>query len=119
MTEYVKEILQGKAKKTEQEAVSGIYGELASEELKLVGNFLKKNIQVIEAAPEAQKHRHTVKMETRTRWEYLNEEAYQELERLADRGVTEAEYRKILQDAYGEGKISLAEMRRLLQKFQK
>ena len=47
------------------------------------------------------------------------EEAYQELERLADRGVTEAEYRKILQDAYGEGKISLAEMRRLLQKFQK
>lgn len=119
MTEYVKEILQGKAKKTEQEAVSGIYGELASEELKLVGNFLKKNIQVIEAAPEAQKHRHTVKMETRTRWEYLNEEAYQELERLADRGVTEAEYRKILQNAYGEGKISLAEMRRLLQKFQK
>lgn len=119
MAEYVKEILQGKAKKTEQEAVSGIYGELASEELKLVGDFLKKNIQVIEAAPEAQKHRHTVKMETRTRWEYLNEEAYQELERLADRGVTEAEYRKILQDAYGEGKISLAEMRRLLQKFQK
>ena len=119
MTEYVKEILQGKAKKTEQEAVSGIYGGLASEELKLVGAFLKKNIQVIEATTEAQKHRHAVKTEIRTRWEYLNEEAYQELERLADHGVTEAEYRKILQDAYGEGKISLAEMRRLLQKFQK
>ena len=47
MAEYVKEILQGKAKKTEQEAVSGIYGELANEELKLVGDFLKKNIQQV------------------------------------------------------------------------
>lgn len=119
MTEYVKEILQEEAEKVEQEAASGIYGELASEELKIVSAFLKKNIQVIEATSEAQKQRHTVKTEMRTKWEYLNEEAYQELEWLADSGVTEAEYRKILQNAYEQGKISLAEMRRLLQKFQK
>lgn len=119
MIEYVKGILQEKAEKVEQEAASGIYGELASEELNIVCNFIKKNMKLLEAASEVQKQRFTVDVKTSTEWNYMDEETYKELERLAESGITEKTYQGKLQKAYEQNKISLAEMRRLLQKFQK
>ena len=103
----------------EQEAASGIYGELASEELNIVCNFIKKNMKLLEAASEVQKQRFTVDVKTSTEWNYMDEETYKELERLAESGITEKTYQGKLQKAYEQNKISLAEMRRLLQKFQK
>ena len=119
MADFVKGVLKRKAEKMEVEVSSGVFGELAGKELEDVRAFLRKNIQVIEAVPEAQKRRLTVKTETRTEWNYIDKETYQELERLAESGITEKEYQGKLQKAYEQNKISLAEMRRLLQTFQK
>lgn len=76
-------------------------------------------MKLLEAASEVQKQQFTMNVETSTEWNYMDEETYKELERLAESGITEEEYQEKLQKAYEQNKISLAEMRRLLQTFQK
>lgn len=117
MVSYVKDFLERHKKQIEEEVRDKVFGDTATGELQIVCEFLKKNIEILDAKPYARKKKMSVKSNMQTKWDYVDESVYRELERIAKSGISRAEYQKKLDEAYKKGKISLAEMRRLLLAF--
>lgn len=102
------------AEKTEEKMNSGIFGEVAMDEMAELKRFAEKNIEILESEKTAKRHEITLQTKFHSEPYYINQDTYQQMELLAKTNVSREEYIAELNRNYEREQLSLLEMEKLI-----